>query len=221
MVKVYVDTMASRGSPTHAHATAARIVRAARVLFATRGYDAVSVQDVATRARVNKALVFYHYGNKENLLEAVLRGYYAQHAAVLASVEHDPGADERQRLRRLAEAYFDFIASHAPDAGLVQRHLDHPVAGKRIAEGVEQLYRAFVEAAGPGFREEGPLGTRQLFMTFSAIVVGYFTQAALYARVWDWAPLRPEALAARRAHLAVLVDWVLGSPQGPASAAVA
>ena len=45
--------------------TPIRILEAADKLFSQIGFDGVSVNDVAVEARVNKASVFYHFGNKE------------------------------------------------------------------------------------------------------------------------------------------------------------
>lgn len=59
----------------------ARILLAARDLFAERGPDAVTVAEVAAAAGVSRATVFNHFGSKHALLEgmteAVLRGYEA------------------------------------------------------------------------------------------------------------------------------------------------
>ena len=49
------------------------IIRAARELFCERGYDGVSVRDIATHADVNVAAVSYHFGGKEALFKEVVR----------------------------------------------------------------------------------------------------------------------------------------------------
>lgn len=43
------------------------IARVAERLFAQRGYDGVSIRDIATQAKVNSALVGYYFGTKEQL----------------------------------------------------------------------------------------------------------------------------------------------------------
>jgi AcrR family transcriptional regulator len=50
----------------------AAILESAAQLFAERGPAATSIRDVAARARVNHGLVFRHFGNKEQLVAAVL-----------------------------------------------------------------------------------------------------------------------------------------------------
>lgn len=52
--------------------TIERILDAAESLFARDGYDKVSVRDITAEAGVNLALVTYHFGSKDKLLEAVL-----------------------------------------------------------------------------------------------------------------------------------------------------
>jgi AcrR family transcriptional regulator len=52
--------------------TRTRIAAAARGLFAARGFERVSVRDVARAAGVDPALVLHYYGSKRELFEAVL-----------------------------------------------------------------------------------------------------------------------------------------------------
>lgn len=51
-----------------------KILSAARQLFSTRGYDAVSMNAIAARAGVSKANIFHHFSSKEALYIEVLRG---------------------------------------------------------------------------------------------------------------------------------------------------
>ena len=53
-------------------ATRARLLEAAEVLYAERGYDAVTLREVTRRARANLASVGYHFGSKEQLFVAAL-----------------------------------------------------------------------------------------------------------------------------------------------------
>ena len=53
-------------------ATRERILDAAEELFARRGYHGVSIRDITRDAGVDVALVNYHFGTKEALLDSVL-----------------------------------------------------------------------------------------------------------------------------------------------------
>jgi AcrR family transcriptional regulator len=59
------------GTGSRSHATRERILDAAERLFAERGFYGVSVRDVTGAAAVDVALVAYHFGNKQGLLDAV------------------------------------------------------------------------------------------------------------------------------------------------------
>lgn len=51
------------------------IVAAARKLFETRGVRATSIADIAKEANVTRELVYYHFANRNGLIEAVIDDY--------------------------------------------------------------------------------------------------------------------------------------------------
>ena len=55
-------------------ATAAKIVAAARALFAQRGYERATIRAIATRAKVDPSLVMQHFGSKDALFAHVAAG---------------------------------------------------------------------------------------------------------------------------------------------------
>ncbi len=55
-----------------------RLVEAATLLFAQRGFDGVGIREIATAADANSAMVAYHFGSKEGLYQAVLRAGFEQ-----------------------------------------------------------------------------------------------------------------------------------------------
>lgn len=61
-----------RGRPPGSSDTRARIVRAARDLFAERGFDGTTIRDIAARASVDPALVHHYHGTKEQLFVAAM-----------------------------------------------------------------------------------------------------------------------------------------------------
>jgi AcrR family transcriptional regulator len=56
-----------------------KLVRSAERLFAAKGFDGVSVRDIANDAQVNSALVGYYFRGKEGLLTHI----YARHCELL------------------------------------------------------------------------------------------------------------------------------------------
>ena len=52
-----------------------KLLQSAKVLFAEKGFRAVSVREIAARAGVNSALVGYYFGGKQALFNEVYRSY--------------------------------------------------------------------------------------------------------------------------------------------------
>jgi AcrR family transcriptional regulator len=53
-------------------AARARILEAAAQLFAERGFDGARVDEIARRASVNKALIYYYFESKEQILDYLI-----------------------------------------------------------------------------------------------------------------------------------------------------
>jgi TetR/AcrR family transcriptional regulator len=62
--------------PTRRPDTRHRILEAASTEFAARGFAATGVDRIARRARVNKAMIYYHFDSKLALYTAILRQVY-------------------------------------------------------------------------------------------------------------------------------------------------
>ena len=134
-----------------------RLLDAAEQLFAQRGFDGVSVRDITEAARVDVALVSYHFGGKRELFVSIFqrraeqlnadRAQYLQN--VLAAALPDiPSIDELinayvQPMLRLSQAgepgwnsYFRIVAqvNNSPHWAplLMTQHYD-PEAGKLIS----------------------------------------------------------------------------------------
>jgi len=60
--------------------TRERILNRAEILFAQRGYRAVSIREITTAARCNLAAVNYHFGNKKNLYLEVFQSRWIPRA---------------------------------------------------------------------------------------------------------------------------------------------
>jgi AcrR family transcriptional regulator len=58
---------------THTEAIRAALLKAARELFARRDFKATPVREIAAAARVNPAMIHYHFGDKDGLYRAMLQ----------------------------------------------------------------------------------------------------------------------------------------------------
>jgi AcrR family transcriptional regulator len=65
--------MAIRKRRRSARDSRAALFRAAALEFSERGYDAAGTDRIAARARLNKAMLYYHFGSKRELYLEVVR----------------------------------------------------------------------------------------------------------------------------------------------------
>ena len=80
-----------------------RIVAASLALFATRGYVGTSISAIAAHARVSRAAIFWHFGDKEGLFRETFRRMLVPFFSELqASLEHIP---PRERVFEILSAY--------------------------------------------------------------------------------------------------------------------
>jgi AcrR family transcriptional regulator len=80
------------------------IFHAAAEAFAARGFDGVGVDDIADRARVNKAMLYYHFRGKLSLYRAIVHDML--HAAVgeAVAIAESDAAPER-KVQRFVDAF--------------------------------------------------------------------------------------------------------------------
>jgi TetR/AcrR family transcriptional regulator, cholesterol catabolism regulator len=79
------------------------VLAAAVELFASRGFDATSIRDIAAEARVQPASVYYHYPSKEALLVAIVDRAAAQVAEQIKAAARSP--EPWQRLEQACVAH--------------------------------------------------------------------------------------------------------------------
>jgi AcrR family transcriptional regulator len=53
--------------------TKKKILATAEQLFAEKGYDGTGIQDIATAAGINKALIYYHFKNKRDIVDSLFQ----------------------------------------------------------------------------------------------------------------------------------------------------
>ncbi|MEU4605996.1 TetR/AcrR family transcriptional regulator [Kribbella sp. NPDC023972] len=80
------------------------VVRQAMDLFQAKGYNATSLQDIATAAGCSKATVLYHFNGKPAVLAAVLEPAAADLAALIQTVDQLPRAEAQEvAIRRFTD----------------------------------------------------------------------------------------------------------------------
>ena len=87
------------------------IIEQALNLFAARGYDAVSVQEIVESAGITKPTLYHYFGSKHGVLEAILSRYFETlYCTIKAAAEYE--GDLPLNLYRLVAAYFQFAGEN-------------------------------------------------------------------------------------------------------------
>src|SRR5262245_8153814 len=105
-----------------ARISAGRILAAAAAEFAARGYAGARVDRIARRARVNKAMLYYHFRSKQHLYRALLRQTSeraVQHLAAIAAAAGTPA----DKLDRSIAALASFIGQHSHFPAIMLREI--------------------------------------------------------------------------------------------------
>ncbi len=90
--------------------TKEKILRAAREAFAEKGFNGVSVDEIAKRAGVKKALIYYYFPSKEELFEEVWRVAIEElEDHLFKQVENERGY--LNKIKKFLRAYIDFVTN--------------------------------------------------------------------------------------------------------------
>ncbi|OLF17487.1 TetR family transcriptional regulator [Actinophytocola xanthii] len=113
-----------------------QMIAVAEEIFAERGYQAASMDDIAERVGVSKPMLYEYFGSKEGLLVACIRQARTELLGLtLASVEGVSTAEEA--LRRGLEAFFVYIDSHRRSWNLLRN--EAAVAGQAAMDEIEAV----------------------------------------------------------------------------------
>jgi TetR/AcrR family transcriptional regulator len=141
----------------------ARLWAAAAEEFAARGFAGATVDRIAARARVTKAMVYYHFASKAALYREILRAFFAAVASRVVDVRAAGGPPDAQlgafiraiNETALAEPRFPPIwLREVADGG---RHLDETIV-RQLTRVLATLADILAEGRSAGaFRDVPPL----------------------------------------------------------------
>ena len=80
-----------------------KLLKTASQLFAQKGFNAVSIRELAQTAKVNSALISYYFKSKEGLYQEVLEEQFILIAQLLKEVENLPTASPSERITKYAK----------------------------------------------------------------------------------------------------------------------
>ena len=205
--------MGSRGQPKESRAA---ILRAAAQEFAEHGIAGARTDAIARAARVNKALLYYYFKDKETLYGAVLDNAFSGMKTNIFQVL-DSDLPPREKIMAYVGAYFDFIASNQIYPKLMQREVMRAAEGdsvhinRLVKTHFQPIDRRVGELLHKGiaegeFRKVDPA---HFIPSMVAMIVFYFSSAPVMQRIVRFNPLTPERIAERRAAVLDFISAAL------------
>ena len=91
--------------------TEAEILIAAKAVFQEKGMDGARMQEIADKAKINKALLHYYYRSKQLLFEAVFKSAFSLLAPQLNKILNDE-SDLFTKIREFTNNYVAFVIEH-------------------------------------------------------------------------------------------------------------
>lgn len=213
--------LGSRGQPEQ---TRSAILKAAMAEFAQEGVAGARTDAIARAARVNKALLYYYFKDKEALYGAVVDQIFAGLSErVLEPLNAD--LPPRQKYLAYVGAHFDYIASNPVLPRIAQR--EWMSAGRNASPHLRRIVQRYLRPIflkvsevlreGIAANEFRPVDPFQFVPSTVAIVVSYFANAPLIAMMATGDPLSPERIAARRVAVLDFISAALfRNPTGSA-----
>jgi AcrR family transcriptional regulator len=185
--------------PGNATGTRRRLLEAAVVAFAERGYHGVSVRDLTSAVGIQGGSFYAHFPSKEELLYELMRLGHEGHQAAVREALLDAGADPTAQLRAATRANVSYqanwpllvIVCNSELHGLAPEHRGRIIALRQMTG---EPFITVIERgnASGAFRCEDP------WLALSAI-------AAMGIRVGWW--YRPPALRGDDSPLSDYPQW--------------
>jgi AcrR family transcriptional regulator len=113
-----------------------QLLEAATEEFADKGYAGARMDEIARKAKINKAMIYYHIGDKESLYAAVLNATFGNMAAVMEKniIWEKPPAEN-------LHVYFQTIGD-----SILQNPRIPPIMLRETASGGQNLPEAVVQS---------------------------------------------------------------------------
>lgn len=179
--------------------TREKILSAARIEFLENGLRGARLQEIADRAGVNKALLHYHFRDKESLYRTVLESVTGRmkseiFPAIQPVDEHEA---PEAAVRRLVRTYMMVLRDHPDMVGLVLRELAD--GGRNLTEVLEGVVPAVGHALG-GIDQQirrisggnPAIGSLHVLMSVFSMVWGVFLLKPIYSRILSSAGIRTD-----------------------------
>jgi TetR/AcrR family transcriptional regulator len=206
----------SREKQRDAERSREAILAAAEEQFAERGFDAVSLGQVAAAAGLSRGTPSYFFGSKEQLYQAVLEQAFSDRdqatreacRPLVAWASADGGASLKGPMTKAVEGYIEFLLRHPSFLKLIQR--EELAGGSRLrsvpreSKAIEEAFEAVRSVAAE--RQSRAFSVADAVLVFVSLTFSPLTQRSTFMASLGRDLSEPKT---RRAHVRLTVDQLL------------
>ena len=188
-----------------------RILQAATEEFARYGLGGARVDRIAVRAGANKRMLYYYYGNKEDLFLKVLEARYA-HIRRAELGLHLLDLDPVQGMRRMVEFTWNYYLKHPEFLTLLNSENLHRGRHLKRSRDIAAMHSPLIallrdllirgERAGKFRKGVDPV---QLYISIAGLGYFYLSNRHTLSTIFERDLLAPKSKAERLKHMTELV----------------
>lgn len=178
-----------------------RILAAARTEFIAKGVNGARMQAIADRAGVNKALIHYYFGSKDNLYRQAIQAVFSHVWSTINTRLGECGQsrDLRVIIHTIVETYMrTLIANHELLRLILREIIDDASAFSGTPEALAEMLGPFPDyltAALDAERSRGrirPLAPQHLMLNLIGMCIITFLSKLFFDGAGHRLPMRPE-----------------------------
>jgi AcrR family transcriptional regulator len=192
--------MAKESPPKRLTATArrAQLIEVGKAVFAERGYEATSVEEIAERAKVSKPIVYEHFGGKEGLYAVIVdREMENVVRRIAGAIE---SGSPRERLEGAALAFLTYVEEDPDGFAVLSREAPVSARGGEMWSLLNEVATRVGEVFASEFRKAGY--DRKAAPIYAHALVGMVT----FVGQW-WTEARKPSVETVTKHLVALA-WM-------------
>lgn len=189
------------------------ILASARDEFAARGLAGARMDSIAERAGLNKRLIYYYFGSKDDLFLAVLERVYADIRAAEQRLHLDE-IEPVEAIRQLVSFTWHYYLEHPEFITLLNSENLHGAAHLKRSERIQemnsplvQLLDTVLERGKKDHLFRAGVDPVQLYISIASLCYFYLSNNHTLSAIFGRDLRAPKAMAQRLSHM---TDLVLG-----------
>lgn len=196
--------------------TQQEILAAAMTEFSERGLGGARIDSIAERAGVNKRLIYYYFGAKDDLFLAVLEQTYADIRSAEQAL-HLETANPVEAVRSLVAFTWSHYLEHPEFLTLLNSENLHRARHLKQSQRIREMNSPLIQTLGDvlerGRRDgvfRGGVDAVQLYISIAALAYFYLSNNHTLSTIFGRDLMSPKALSERLSHITeVVMGYVL------------